>query len=63
MSDMNIRDDNDFGNSEEKITTKKDVNTHPRETYWHSDDKSTPVLDYNETFKSAFDFSAVEWPA
>lgn len=54
-----MSDDKVFGHGEEKITSKKDVNTHPRETYWHSEDKNNPVLDYNETFKSAFDFSGI----
>ena len=44
---------------EEKVTTKKDTVSYPRDTYWHSEDKFNLPLDYNETFKSAFDFSGI----
>lgn len=44
---------------EERVIGKKGVISYPRETYWHSEDKPNMPLDYNETFKSAFDFSGI----
>ena len=52
-------DDERLNHGEEKVTAKKGTINYPRETYWHTEDKKNLPLDYNETFKSAFDFSGI----
>lgn len=51
--------DDYMDHNEHKVLKKKDVNSHLGEIFKLSDDGVMPHIDYNETFKSAFDFSGI----
>jgi len=43
----------------EKVTSKKGIVAHPPDANWHLNADTKTVIDYNETFRSAFDFSGI----
>jgi PAS domain S-box-containing protein len=46
-------------NEKRKIISKKNTISYPRDTYWHSEEQLNFAQDYNESFKSAFQFSGI----
>ena len=42
-----------------KVFSKKGTITHQREVFWHSEESFSTATNYNETFKSAFEFSGI----